>query len=64
MDRKPSTQKCITNSAFGSPRRREDFHAHAWIGFRIKETQQLQPIFLPDASGEYLPYDLERRYLT
>ncbi|WP_213641060.1 LysR family transcriptional regulator [Pseudomonas lalucatii] len=48
----------------GAPGCREDFHAHSWIGFRIKETQQLQPIFLPDETGAYLPYDLERRYLT
>lgn len=48
----------------GIPRRREDFHSHPWIGFRIKETQQLQPIFLPDETGEYQPYELERRYLT
>lgn len=50
--------------ACGIPRGREDFHSHPWIGFRIKETQQLQPIFLPDETGEYQPYELERRYLT
>lgn len=48
----------------GTPRCREDFHSHQWIGFRIKETQQLQPIFLPDGAGDYLPYELERRYIT
>ena len=48
----------------GTPRRREDFRQHRWIGFRIKETQQLQPIFLPDDGGEYLPYDLDRTHIT
>lgn len=48
----------------GTPRRGEDFRQHRWIGFRIKETQQLQPIFLPDDGGEYLPYDLERTHIT
>ena len=50
--------------AHGTPRCREDFHQHQWIGFRIKETQQLQPIFLPDHQGEYLPYELERSHIT
>lgn len=50
--------------AHGTPCSREDFHAHLWIGFRIKETRQLQPILLPDESGEYLSYELERRYIT
>lgn len=48
----------------GTPRCREDFHSHPWIGFRIKQTQQLQPILLPDEAGEYLQYELERRYIT
>ncbi len=48
----------------GTPRCAEDFHQHQWIGFRIKETQQLQPIFLPDNKGEYLPYELERSHIT
>ncbi len=39
----------------GSPSRAEDFHDHQWIGLRIKETLELQPIFLPDEHGEYLP---------
>ena len=50
--------------AHGMPRCPEDFHHHPWIGFRIKETQQLQPIFLPDDKGEYLPYELERSHIT
>ena len=48
----------------GIPRYAEDFHQHSWIGFRIKESQQLQPIFLPDPHGQYLPYELERRHIT
>lgn len=42
----------------------EDFHQHQWIGFRIKQTQQLQPIFLPDKNGEYVPYELPRNHIT
>lgn len=48
----------------GTPACAADFHQHPWIGFRIKETQQLQPIFLPDDRGEYQPYELERRHIT
>ncbi|WP_193496017.1 substrate binding domain-containing protein [Nitrincola alkalisediminis] len=48
----------------GVPRCADDFQQHSWIGFRIKETQQLQPIFLPNAKGEYLPYVLERTHIT
>lgn len=48
----------------GVPRCADDFQQHSWIGFRIKETQQLQPIFLPNAKGEYLPYALERTHIT
>ncbi|XOV84190.1 MAG: LysR family transcriptional regulator [bacterium] len=48
----------------GTPECREDFHQHRWIGFRLQETQQLQPVFLPDESGEYLPFDLERTHIT
>ena len=50
--------------AHGMPRCSEDFQQHQWIGFRIKETRQLQPIFLPDEKGEYLPYELERSHIT
>lgn len=50
--------------AYGTPRCPEDFQQHQWIGFRIKETQQLQPIFLPDDNGEYFPYELERSHIT
>ena len=50
--------------AHGTPRCCEDFQQHQWIGFCIKETQQLQPIFLPDSKGEYLPYELERSHIT
>lgn len=48
----------------GIPRNAEDFHQHSWIGFRIKESQQLQPIFLPDPHGQYQPYELARRHIT
>jgi len=48
----------------GTPQHADDFHTHSWIGFRIKETQQLQPIFLPNRHGEYLAYELERRHIT
>ncbi|SEB05746.1 LysR family transcriptional regulator [Marinobacterium iners] len=48
----------------GTPSCPEDFHKHRWVGFRIKETQQLQPIFLPDKTGEYMPYELERSHIT
>ena len=50
--------------AHGTPRCADDFQQHQWIGFRIKETQQLQPIFLPDETGEYLPYELARSHIT
>jgi len=49
---------------YGTPDCREDFRQHPWIGFRIKETQQLQPIFLPDEKGEYLPFELDRTHIT
>lgn len=50
--------------AQGIPRYADDFRQHRWIGFRIKESNQLQPIFLPDRSGHYLPYELERAHVT
>jgi len=48
----------------GLPKSKHDFKSHKWIGFRIKETQQLQPIYLPDNQGEYQPYELTRSYIT
>ena len=51
-------------AAQGIPKSANDFHQHSWIGFRIQETQQLQPIFLPDAQGEYVPYELKRTHIT
>ncbi|MEL6116595.1 LysR family transcriptional regulator [Photobacterium sp. SP02] len=51
-------------AAQGTPQCADDFHQHSWIGFRIKETQQLQPIFLPNEQGEYVPYELERTHVT
>ena len=48
----------------GLPKSAADFHQHQWIGFRIKETQQLQPIFLPDEAGEYIPIELQRNHVT
>ena len=50
--------------AHGTPTAKEDFQQHQWIGFRIKETGLLQPIFLPDQNGEYVPYELERSHIT
>ncbi|MCG2836450.1 LysR family transcriptional regulator [Photobacterium sp. WH77] len=51
-------------AAQGTPQCADDFHQHSWIGFRIKETRQLQPIFLPNEQGEYVPYELERTHVT
>ncbi|MDO6427327.1 LysR substrate-binding domain-containing protein [Thalassotalea sp. 1_MG-2023] len=51
-------------AAHGTPHCPEDFHQHQWIGFRIKETQQLQPILLPNKQGEYLPFALKRSHIT
>ena len=48
----------------GTPYCADDFQQHQWIGFRIKETQQLQPIFLPNDKHEYVPYELERSHIT
>ncbi|ESP91162.1 MULTISPECIES: LysR family transcriptional regulator [Pseudoalteromonas] len=48
----------------GTPCCQHDFNAHQWIGFRIKETQQLQPIYLPDEQGEYQLCDLESSHIT
>mgnify|MGYP001131312930 CR=1 FL=1 len=49
---------------YGMPRCAEDFQQHSWIGFRIKETQQLQPVFLPDEKGEYCLHELARTHIT
>ena len=49
---------------FGTPSSAHDFIQHKWIGFRIKETQQLQPIFLPNEQGHYQPFELERSHIT
>lgn len=46
------------------PTKVEDFYEHQWIGFRIKETQQLQPIFLPNENGKYIQYELHRSHVT
>lgn len=48
----------------GTPKHADDFKRHQWIGFRIKQSQQLQPIFLPDQHGEYIPYELARTHIT
>ena len=47
-----------------TPRYAEEFHSHRWIGFRIKETQQLQPIYLPDEGGHYISLELERNHIA
>lgn len=41
-----------------------EFEDHAWIGFRIKESQSLQPIFLPDSAGRYHMTELVRTHIT
>lgn len=48
----------------GTPHGAGDFHQHSWIGFRIKQTQQLQSIFLPDQHGNYQPFALTPRHIT
>lgn len=48
----------------GTPTSADDFKQHDWIGFRIKQTQQMQPILLPDAQGIYQPYSLVPRHIT
>ncbi|MDP2559646.1 LysR family transcriptional regulator [Psychrobium sp. 1_MG-2023] len=50
--------------AYGTPKSRDDFHQHQWIGFRIKETQQLQPVFLPNQQGDYEHFDISRSHIT
>ncbi|WP_125719739.1 LysR family transcriptional regulator [Pseudoalteromonas rubra] len=49
---------------YGTPAKYAEFTDHAWIGFKIKETQQLQPIFLPDEHGEYQLCELNRTHIT
>ena len=51
-------------AARGTPRCADDFLLHSWIGFRIKQTQQLQPVFLPDQHGSYQPFELVRSHIT
>lgn len=48
----------------GTPSGADDFQHHSWIGFRIKETQQLQPVFLPDEKGEYQFHELTPSHIT
>ncbi len=48
----------------GVPKCAEDFSSHHWIGFRIKQTGQLQPILLPDKTGQYIPCELHRTHIT
>ena len=48
----------------GTPRVAEEFKEHAWIGFKFKESQMLQPILLPDAYGLYQPVELRRSHVT
>ncbi|NTS77052.1 LysR family transcriptional regulator [Catenovulum sp. SM1970] len=48
----------------GLPKYDKDFEQHTWIGFRIKQTQQLQPIFLPNSEGEYGYCELSRQHIT
>jgi DNA-binding transcriptional LysR family regulator len=46
------------------PRQAKDFEEHPWIGFKIKQTQKYQPIFLPDKNGDYALYNLTPAHLT
>ncbi|CAM4296255.1 LysR family transcriptional regulator [Pseudoalteromonas byunsanensis] len=48
----------------GTPRTAKDFTHHQWIGFRIKETRQLQPVYLPNEQGEFELCELQRTHLT
>ncbi|MCF6437613.1 LysR family transcriptional regulator [Pseudoalteromonas sp. MMG022] len=48
----------------GTPRTYQDFEHHRWIGFRIKETHQLQPIYLPNEHGEFELCELNRTHIT
>ncbi|WP_105167801.1 LysR family transcriptional regulator [Pseudoalteromonas sp. T1lg23B] len=48
----------------GTPRTYQDFEHHRWIGFRIKETRQLQPIYLPNEQGQFELCELQRTHLT
>ena len=41
----------------------EEYKNAGWIGFRIKQTQQLQPIFLPDENGEYQQWEFPRTHI-
>lgn len=51
-------------ASHGIPKCADDFHHHSWIGFRIKQTLQLQPIYLPDARGQYNLCELQRSHIT
>ncbi|MCC5852369.1 MAG: LysR family transcriptional regulator [Alkalimonas sp.] len=51
-------------AAHGIPACADEFSQHGWIGFRIKQTQQLQPIMLPDADGNYQQHVLQPRHIT
>ncbi len=51
-------------AAHGTPQRAEDFSQHSWIGFRMKQSQLLQPIFLPDRHGRYQLHNLQRCHIT
>lgn len=51
-------------ATYGKPQSVKDFQRHSWIGFRIKQTQQMQPVYLPDAHGEYQLSALEPRHIT
>ncbi|BBN81490.1 transcriptional regulator [Pseudoalteromonas sp. A25] len=51
-------------AAHGTPTNREEFINHQWIGFRIKQTNTLQPVYLPDNLGNYALFDLKRSHIT
>lgn len=49
---------------YGIPKCAQDFQKHSWIGFRFKQTQQLQPILLPDLKGQYVSFEMQRTHTT
>ncbi|MBT0588040.1 LysR family transcriptional regulator [Alteromonas oceanisediminis] len=48
----------------GTPQSPKDFEQHNWISFRIKQSQKRQPIFLPNSTGGYIPYNLISTHMT
>ena len=49
---------------YGTPQHADEFSDQQWIGFRIKQSQLLQPIFLPNNTGEYRAMERTRNHVT